>query len=109
MNINKVMLCGTLTKDPDLRYTSTGTPVTKVTLAINNKYGKNEEVAFVNVVVWAKRAELVNQYCKKGNNLFVEGRLVTKSWASNDGQRRSVLEVIAENITFVGGRKDDNN
>jgi len=106
MNINKVMLCGNLVQNPELRYTSTGKEVMKNSLAINANYKKKDEVAFVGVVFWGKQAELVNQYCKKGANLFVEGRLVTRSWEDKDGQRRSLLEVNAEKITFVGGKND---
>lgn len=105
MNINKVMLCGNLVQNPELRYTSTGKEVMKNTLAINYNSKTKKEVAFVSVVFWGKQAELVNQYCEKGANLFVEGRLVTRSWEDTEGQRRSVLEVNAERINFVGGKK----
>ena len=101
MNLNKVMIGGTLVRDPDLKYTSGGTAVTKITLAINRKVKDNEEVAFVNVVLWAKRAELVAKELSKGKQLVVEGRLKTNSW-EKDGVKKSVLDVIAENIHFVG-------
>lgn len=114
-SLNKVLLIGNLTRDPELRYVPSGSAVTSFTIAVNRVYKlqtgeKKEEVSFVRVVVWARLAEVCNEYLKKGNPVFVEGRLQTRSWDGQDGQKRSTLEVIATNIQFlksgVGRDKD---
>ncbi len=106
-NFNKVFLMGNLTKDPELRYTPQGTAVTNLRMAVNRKFrNKNqelkEETCFINAVVWDKQAESCNQYLKKGSALFVEGRLQSRSWEDNAGQKRSVIEVKAERVQFLG-------
>lgn len=106
-SLNKVLLIGNLTKDPELRYTPQGTAVANLRLAINRKYkDKNqelkEEVCFISAVVWNKQAETCNQYLHKGSPVFVEGRLQSRSWEDNSGQKRSVIEVTAERIQFLG-------
>lgn len=107
---NKAILMGNLTKDPELRYTPQGTPVVNITIAINRKYKSGEEmkedVAFIPVVLWNKTAEVVNQYCKKGSPLMVEGRIQTRSW-EKDGQKHFKTEVVGEHIQFLGGKKED--
>ena len=108
MNVNKVMIAGTLVRDPDLRYTASGIAVVKVSLAINSKYKEKEEVTFVNVNIWGKLAEVVNQYCTKGQSLFVEGRLQTRSWEDKvEGKKRSVLETVAEKVQFVNNKRKE--
>jgi len=107
-NLNKVLLIGNLTKDPELRYTPQGTAVVNLRMAINRKFkNKNqelkEEVCFITAVAWDKQAETCNQYLHKGSPLFVEGRLQSRSWEDNAGQKRSVIEVRAERIQFLGG------
>ncbi|MBL7151404.1 MAG: single-stranded DNA-binding protein [Candidatus Omnitrophica bacterium] len=104
---NKVLLMGNLTKDPELRYTPQGTAVANLRLAVNRKYrNKNqelkEEVCFITAVVWNKQAETCNQYLQKGRAVFVEGRLQSRSWEDNAGQKRSVIEVRAERVQFLG-------
>ncbi|MGE5197270.1 MAG: single-stranded DNA-binding protein [Deltaproteobacteria bacterium] len=106
-NFNKVFLMGNLTKDPELRYTPQGTAVANLRLAVNRKYrDKNQELkedtCFVTAVVWNKQAETCNQYLHKGSPLFVEGRLQSRSWEDNSGQKRSVIEVRAERVQFLG-------
>ena len=106
-NFNKVMLIGNLTKDPELRYTPQGTAVVNLRLAVNRKFrDKNqelkEETCFVTVVVWNKQAESCNQYLHKGSPVFIEGRLQSRSWEDNSGQKRSVIEVTAERVQFLG-------
>lgn len=106
-SFNKVFLMGNLTKDPELRYTPQGTAVASLRMAVNRKFrNKNqelkEEVCFINAVVWDKQAESCNQYLKKGSALFVEGRLQSRSWEDNTGQKRSVIEVKAERVQFLG-------
>ncbi len=106
-SFNKVLLIGNLTKDPELRYTPQGTAVVNLRLAINRKFrDKNqelkEEVCFVTAVVWNKQAETCNQYLHKGSPVLVEGRLQSRSWEDASGQKRSVLEVRAERVQFLG-------
>ena len=104
---NKVLLMGNLTKDPELRYTPQGTAVANLRLAVNRKYRTKdqelkEEVCFITAVVWSKQAETCNQYLHKGSGLFVEGRLQSRSWEDNTGAKRSVIEVRAERVQFMG-------
>ncbi len=105
-SLNKVLLIGNLTRDPELRYIPSGSAVTSFTLAMNRVYKlqtgeKKEEVSFVRVVVWGRMAEVCNDYLKKGNPVFVEGRLQSRSWDGPDGQKRNALEVIAANVQFL--------
>jgi len=104
---NKVLLMGNLTKDPELRYTPQGTAVANLRLAVNRKYRSKdqelkEEVCFITAVVWSKQAETCNQYLHKGSSVFVEGRLQSRSWEDNAGAKRSVIEVRAERVQFMG-------
>jgi len=104
---NKVLLMGNLTKDPELRYTPQGTAVANLRLAVNRKYRTKdqelkEEVCFITAVVWNKQAETCNQYLHKGSSVFVEGRLQSRSWEDNTGAKRSVIEVRAERVQFMG-------
>ncbi len=104
---NKVLLMGNLTKDPELRYTPQGAAVANLRMAVNRRYrDKNqelkEEVCFITAVVWNKQAETCNQYLHKGSALFVEGRLQSRSWEDNTGAKRSVIEVRAERVQFMG-------
>ncbi len=106
-SLNRVMLIGNLTRDPELRYIPSGSAVTSFTVAMNRVYKlqtgeKKEEVSFVRVVVWGRLAEVCNDYLKKGRPVFVEGRLQSRSWDGADGQKKSMLEVIAQNIQFLG-------
>ncbi len=106
-SLNKVMLMGNLTKDPELRYTPQGLAVANLRLAVNRKYkNKNQELkdetCFVTAVVWNKQAEACNQYLHKGSPVFVEGRLLSRSWEDQSGQKRSVIEVMAERVQFLG-------
>jgi single-strand DNA-binding protein len=104
---NKVLLMGNLTKDPELRYTPQGTAVANLRLAVNRKYRTKdqelkEEVCFITAVVWNKQAETCNQYLHKGSSVFVEGRLQSRNWEDNTGAKRSVIEVRAERVQFMG-------
>ncbi|HVM32775.1 MAG TPA: single-stranded DNA-binding protein [bacterium] len=109
-NFNKVFLMGNLTKDPELRYTGTGAAVANLRMAINRTYQsktgeKKEEVCFMTVVAWQKQAETVGEYLKKGDPLFVEGRLQSRTWETDDKQKRSTIEVVAERIQFLNRGK----
>ncbi len=104
---NKVLLMGNLTKDPELRYTPQGTAVANLRMAVNRKYRNKdqelkEEVCFITAVVWNKQAETCNQYLHKGSSVFVEGRLQSRTWDDNTGAKRSVIEVRAERVQFMG-------
>ena len=108
-NFNKVLLMGRLTRDPELRYTPQGTPVTEIGLAVNRRFTeksgeKREDTTFVDVTLWSKQAELVCNYLRKGQPIFIEGRLSLSTWETQDGQRRSKLRVVGKNFQFVGGR-----
>ena len=106
-NYNRVMLMGNLTKDPELKYTPNGSPVVNLRMAINRTYRtangeQKENVCYVGVVAWGKQAESCAEYLAKGSPVFVEGRLQSRSWETADGQKRNVLEVVAERIQFLG-------
>ena len=106
-NLNKVLLIGNLTKDPELRYTPGGTAVANLRMATNRTYKDKagemkQEACFLTVVAWDKQAEVCNQYLHKGSPLFVEGRLQSRQWDGPDGKKRSVIEVRAERIQFLG-------
>jgi len=109
-SVNKVMLLGNLTRDPELRYTPQGAAVCEFALALNRVYTNKqsgqrvEEVHFVDIVAWGRTAELVAEYLKKGRQAFVEGRLTQDRWESPEGKKMSKLRVTAESVTFVGSR-----
>ena len=107
-SLNKVMLIGNLTRDPELRYIPSGSAVASFTMAMNRVYKlqtgeKKEETSFVRVVVWGRMAEVCGEYLKKGVPVFVEGRLQSRSWDGPDGQKRNTMEVIAANVQFLRG------
>ena len=104
-NLNKVMLIGNLTREPELRYTPSGAAVCEFTLAINRKYKDKEETVFVGVVAWERKAELIQEYCHKGDPLYVEGRLTQDSWEDKDGNKRSKTKVTLYDMQFLGSRK----
>ncbi|HCW73320.1 MAG TPA: single-stranded DNA-binding protein [Clostridiaceae bacterium] len=102
--MNKVVLIGRLTKDPELKYTpGNGTAVTTVTLAVDRRYSKDEkkEADFIPVVIWGKSAESTAQYMRKGLLMGVSGRIQTRSYEAKDGGKRYVTEVVAEEIKFL--------
>jgi single-strand DNA-binding protein len=109
-NLNKVMLIGNLTRDPELRHTPKGTAVSEISLAINrnwtNEQGqKQEETTFVEVTLWGRQAEVVQQYVTKGSPIYIEGRLQLDSWDDKEtGKKRSKLRVIGENFQFLSGK-----
>ncbi|MGQ0809687.1 MAG: single-stranded DNA-binding protein [Nitrospiraceae bacterium] len=105
---NKVILIGNLTRNPELRYTPSGTPVASFGLAVNRKFRQaeelKEEVCFVDIVVFGKQAEHCGQYLSKGNGVIIDGRLQQRRWETEDGQKRSKHEVVAQNVTFLPKR-----
>ncbi len=109
--MNKILLIGRLTKDPELRYTQSGTAVASFTLAVNRSFTNQNgerEADFINCVAWQKAAEFVSQYFKKGQQMALEGRLQVRSYDDNNGQRRWVTEVVTEKVEFVGSKGGGN-
>lgn len=110
--MNLVVLLGNLTRDPELRHTNNNTAVVSFGMANNRRYkagdDMKEETTFVEVECWGRQAELVNEYCKKGKQVLVNGRLKLDQW-EKDGEKRSKLMVVANNITFLGGNGNNNN
>jgi len=107
-NLNRIFLMGNLTRDPELRYTPSNVGVATFGLAVNSSIGKDAdgnrktEVLFVDVIAFGKQAETINQYCKKGSPLFVEGRLRLRTWEDKDGNKRSKHEVVLSGFQFIG-------
>lgn len=105
---NRVILVGNLTRDPELRYTPSGTAVTDIGLAVNDRR-KNQsgewvdETTFVDITLWGRTAEVASEYLTKGSSALIEGRLKLDTWES-DGQKRSKLKVIGEKLQLLGGR-----
>jgi single-strand DNA-binding protein len=107
-NLNKVLLMGNLTRDPELRYTQGGMAVTDLPLAINRRFTRKDgsqvdETVFVDVTVWGRRAEVACEFLSKGRPVFVEGRLKLDTW-EREGKKQSKLSVVAENFQFIGPR-----
>ncbi len=111
-NFNRVILLGNLTRDPELRTTPKGTSVCQFGMAVNRVYRSGdetqEETTFVDLEAWGKQAEIISKYVSKGNPLFIEGRLKFDSWESKEGEKRSKLKVIVENMQLMGSRGDNN-
>ena len=111
-NLNRVLLIGNLTRDPEVRYTPKGTAVAEIGLAVNRIYSgedgeKKEETTFVDVTLWARQAEVAGQYLKKGRPVFIEGRLQLDTWDDKQtGQKRSRLRVVSENLQLRGSRQE---
>lgn len=109
-SLNKVQLIGNLTRDPELRYTPQGTPVCTIGLATNRSWAdqsgqKQEETEFHRLVAWSKLAELCGQLLFKGRKIYVEGRLQTRKWQSQDGQERYTTEVIISDMIILDSRR----
>ncbi len=105
-NLNKVFLMGNLTRDPELRYTPSGTPVCEFGLAVNRRFTtrdgeQRDETLFVEVTMWGRRGVAISEYFSKGRPIFIEGRLKYDSWETADG-RRTKISVVAENFQFLG-------
>ena len=101
MSLNKAMFIGNLGADVELKFTANGKAIAGFRLAVSNGYGEKETVEWVSVVVWDKLAENCAQYLHKGSLCYVEGRLQTRSWEGQDGQRRYRTEVIANDVQFL--------
>lgn len=111
-NLNKVLLMGNLTRDPEMKYLPSGTPVCELGLAVNRRWNdqatgeKKEQTCFVDLTAFGRQAETLNQYMKKGRPIFIEGRLDYSQWETPEGQKRSKLRVVVESFQFIGGRED---
>ena len=109
-SVNKVILLGNLGKDPEVKYTPSGTPVAKLALATNERYKDKDgqwqdRTEWHNVVLWQRLAEIAGEYLKKGSKVYVEGRLQTRSWDDKQtNQKRYMTEVVASDIVLLGGR-----
>ena len=111
-NVNKVILIGNLTRDPELKYLPSQTAVCEFGLAVNRRWTaqdgtQKEETTFVDCSSFGRQAETLSKYVKKGNPLFVEGRLKLDQWEAQDGSKRSKMRVVIENFQFLGGRSDN--
>ncbi|WP_286154424.1 single-stranded DNA-binding protein [Thomasclavelia cocleata] len=108
--INRVVLVGRLTRDPELRRTSQGDAVTSFTLAVNRNFTSRDgqqQADFINCVVWRKPAENVERYCSKGSLVGVEGRIQTRSYDNSQGQKVNVVEVICDSVQFLNTKQED--
>lgn len=111
-SFNKVILIGNLTRDPELRYTVNGTAVTNFCVAVNHRYKQNEEmkeeVNFFDIVAFDKQAESCAEHLSRGRSVLVEGRLQQRRWETDDGQKRSKVEIVANIVQFLGGERENN-
>lgn len=109
-NLNKVMLIGNVTRDPEIKYTPKGSAVTDLGIAVNRVFTqdggeKREETTYVDVTLWGRQAEIAGEYCKKGRSIYIEGRLQLDSWEDKaSGQKRTKLRVVGDNFQLLGPR-----
>lgn len=110
-NLNRVFLAGNLTRDPEVRFTPTGTAVADLNMAINRTYSsggeQKEETCFVNIVAWGRTAELCGEYLSKGSPILVEGILQYDQWQTDAGEKRSRLRVRADRVQFLGRKRSE--
>jgi single-strand DNA-binding protein len=102
VSFNRVVLAGNLTRDPELRFTSNGIPVCEFGLAVNRVRSKSEEVDFFDITAWRELGETIANYKKKGDPILIEGRLQYRTWEAQDGSKRSKVDVVADNVQFLG-------
>jgi single-strand DNA-binding protein len=109
VSFNRVVLAGNLTRDPELRFTNDGIPVCSFGLAVNRVRSRSEEVDFFDISAWRELGETVANYKKKGDPILLEGRLQYRTWEAQDGSKRSKVDVVADNVQFLGrpGDPDD--
>jgi len=110
--VNKVLVIGNLGQDPDMKYTADGQAVTSFSVASNRKYKtssneQRDETEWFQVVAWGKLAETCNEYLSKGKQVYVEGRLHSKTWEDRNGEKRFTNEIVLANVEFLGGGRDD--
>ena len=105
-DLNKVILMGHITADPELKQTTSGVSVCSFSIGVNRRYSKDQEqqgVDFINIVAWRQQAEFVSRYFKKGSSIIVCGSLQTRNWTDNNGQKRYATEVVADEVSFGSG------
>lgn len=111
LNLNKIMVVGRLTRDPEMKYVPSGSPVVNIGIAINKRYKKDDEwqeqTSFINFVAWNKLAEICSEYLHKGSLVYVEGEIQSRSWETDDGAKRTVIEIKANNITFLDKKETE--
>ncbi len=106
VNFNRVVLGGNLTRDPELRFTQAGVPVCSFGIAVNRVRSRNEEVDFFDVSAWRELGQTIANYKKQGDPILVEGRLQYRTWEAQDGSKRSKVDVVADNVQFLGRAGD---
>lgn len=106
--MNRVIVMGNLTRDPEIRYLQSGTAVSDIGLALNERVKKDnqwvDEVTFIDVTLWGRTAEVANEHLSKGSPVLIEGKLRTESWEAKDGQKRSKTKVVCERMQMIGGK-----
>jgi len=102
VSFNRVVLAGNLTRDPELRFTNNGIPVCQFGIAVNRVRSKSEEVDFFDITAWRELGETIANYKKKGDPILVEGKLQYRTWEAQDGSKRSKVDVVADNVQFLG-------
>ncbi|RMG59714.1 MAG: single-stranded DNA-binding protein [Deltaproteobacteria bacterium] len=111
VRFNRVIIAGNLVRDPEVRFLPSGTSVTNFTVAVNHTFRQNddvrEEVSYFDVVVFGRQGENCAEYLSKGRAVLVEGRLRQRRWETNDGQRRSKVEIVAQNVQFLGSPRSE--
>ncbi len=110
--VNKVIIIGRLGRDPEIRYTSSGTPVASFSVATDEKWtgqdgNRQSKTEWHNIVAWSRLAEICEQYLKKGKLVYIEGRLQTREWDDKDGNKRRTTEIIANNMQMLSSRSED--
>ena len=110
--LNKVMVIGHLGRDPEMRYTPSGRPVTTFSVAVSRSWNtadgeRRTETEWFNIVAWGNLAEICKQYLHKGQQVYIEGRLQTRRWEDNEGQKRTSVEVVANEMMMLGDRRDN--
>lgn len=100
-DFNQTILAGRLTADPELRYTQGGSPVAEYTLAVNRKFGNNDDVLFISCITFGKQAETVSRYLQKGSSVLLSGYLRQESWTTKAGERRNAIKVVTDTVSFL--------
>jgi single-strand DNA-binding protein len=112
--LNKVMVIGHLGRDPEMRYTPSGRPVTTFTIAVSRSWNtadgeRRTDTEWFNIVAWGNLAEICKQYLYKGQQIYIEGRLQTRRWEDKEGQKHTSVEVVANEMMMLGERRDNSN
>lgn len=106
-NFNKVILGGRLTRDPELKTTSNGVNVAQFNIAVNRRSGSEQVTDFFNVTAWRGTAEFITKFFRKGSSICIVGSIQTRSWTDNEGNKRNVTEIVADEAMFVDGKNDN--